>query len=543
MFSIDQNCHSLWDVVPKLQALARRGQKVTHFIEDIDVAFTAVGAAVDEPAQRIERERFHPSGGADWGAALFYSDFLGRLPVDVRGWEPLIGMKVPALARRMGRTVEGFYEEFASSDNWQWIGSSYVGDRDHHRVIADLSVAEAAEFLRQIMARARADVTRAFPEPDAASRAAAWFDAEAARLETLLADHAGGKLTDLYRAWLGGYAADPVELGLTSNLFALDAPAPRVQMLEVFCRDYDRTVGLYNESLAEAGAPLRPLDAAAGELPFFAVFEHLGRTVRSPVRLAGGELIVADRSFTLDGGHVPTADMARAGIRATPHKAVVLVIQACLAEAGSSLALPYRGSLYVPAVRRLAAKLAAAGLLPGRLGPITRVRFRLLDRMRAVATVIRLPEHLAACFGRDEVPAADLGAAWADLAAEAAGRLRTLADPAGRARWQDQAFPELTRELADLDRRRRELARTDPKAPALRGLSKQAKAIETERIARTVRQIARDGQVRDVDYWDSRWALLPWSLALGGEGFYDDLLARAEVYPEPLTGDADEPTR
>ncbi len=36
MFSIDQNCHSLWDVLPKLQALQRRAEAVTHFVEDID---------------------------------------------------------------------------------------------------------------------------------------------------------------------------------------------------------------------------------------------------------------------------------------------------------------------------------------------------------------------------------------------------------------------------------------------------------------------------------------------------------------------------
>jgi len=543
MFSIDQNCHSLWDVVPKLQALARRRRAVTHFVEDIDVAFTAVGAAVDEPALRIERERYHPGGGGDWGAALFYSEFLGRLPVEVRDWEPLIGMKVPALARRLGRTVEDLYDEFSPSDNWQWIGSSYVGDRDHHRVIADLSVAEAAEFVREVMAKARADVLRAFPEPAPAGRAAAWFDREGRRLETLLAEHAGGKLTDLYRAWLGEYVGEPVELDLTSNLFALDAPAPRVQMLEVFCADYAQAAGLYNEALAETGTPLRRLDAAGGELPFFAVFAHRGHTVRSPIRLAGGQLLAGGRSFPLDGGRVPAGAMARAGIRGLSPKAVVLVIQACLHQDGASLAMPYRGSLYVPAVRRLAGKLAAAGLLPDRLGPITRVRFRLLDRMRGLATRIRLPEHLTACFGADEIAAADLGANWADLAAEAAGRLQGLADPAGRARWQESALPELTRRLADLDRRRRQLARTDPKAQRLRDLSKQAKALETERIDRTVRQIARDWQVRDIDYWDSRGALLPWSIALGGEGFYDDLLARAEVYPEPLAGDDDEPTR
>ena len=50
MFSIDQNCHSLWDVLPKLQALAGRGLQPTQFVEDIDVAFTALGSAPDAGA-------------------------------------------------------------------------------------------------------------------------------------------------------------------------------------------------------------------------------------------------------------------------------------------------------------------------------------------------------------------------------------------------------------------------------------------------------------------------------------------------------------
>ena len=95
MFSIDQNCHSLWDVVPKLQALARRGVAVRHFVEDIDVAFTQMGAGPDGGELRLARERFYRSGGGDWGAALFYADFLGAQPTEIREWEKWTGMRFP----------------------------------------------------------------------------------------------------------------------------------------------------------------------------------------------------------------------------------------------------------------------------------------------------------------------------------------------------------------------------------------------------------------------------------------------------------------
>ncbi len=55
---------------------------------------------------------------------------------------------------------------------------------------------------------------------------------------------------------------------------------------------------------------------------------------------------------------------------------------------------------------------------------------------------------------------------------------------------------------------------------------------------RAVRQIARDWQLRRLDYWDSRGALLPWAIALGGKDFYDSLIARAEIYQEgPTSGE------
>jgi hypothetical protein len=164
MFSIDQNSHPLWDAVPKLHALRARGLDVCHFIEDIDVAFTEVGAALGGGGLRLERERYYRGGGADWGAALFYHQFLGRLPVEVRDWEPLTGLSTKALASRLGRTLDDVYDEFSPSDNWQLIGPSYVGDGGHHRVIGDLTVAETAGFLREVLRTAKEDSLRAMPD-------------------------------------------------------------------------------------------------------------------------------------------------------------------------------------------------------------------------------------------------------------------------------------------------------------------------------------------------------------------------------------------
>jgi len=101
------------------------------------------------------------------------------------------------------------------------------------------------------------------------------------------------------------------------------------------------------------------------------------------------------------------------------------------------------------------------------------------------------------------------------------------ADPGIRAEIRARA------EREGLDALHAELAGIDPKAPEIREVWKRIKAIGVRILDALVRQIADDYQTRDLDYWDSRGALLPWSVALGGQAFYDELLAGAEIRPEP----------
>ena len=537
MISIDQNCHSLWDVLPKLQALAFRGHEVTHFVEDIDVAFTATGAGPGSSGLRLAREQYHRGGIADWGAALFYSQFLGRLPVDIANWEPYTGMKTSALARRLDCDVEDLYGEFSVSDNWQLIGPSYVGDTEHHRVIGDLTVAETAGVLREILAKARADCLEAFPAPESRRRTAEWFDAEQALVGQLLEECSAGRLVDVYGKWLGTHLPGGVDLKMTSSLFANHADPGRTALLEVFLADYDRASGLYNEAVEEANLGLRPLDTGSGELPFFATMNYQGHVVRCAARLDGRGIRVGNLSYNLlPGNKLPLDKMSADGVFALAGKAILLVIQARIGSAGRELALPYRGSQYVPAAHLLAEKLRSARMLPGQLRPIVRVRFRLLDRMMDVGTVLRLPEHLRWYFSADQAPACELARNHTELARQARARLESFRDQAGRSLWQRQAFPRIAEEVDALDRRRRELAAKDPKAPDIRELGKQQKRLELRLLRELLVRICHDVQSAEIDYWDSRGALLPWCVALGGRELYNSVISRAELYREDGAG-------
>ena len=533
MLSIDQNCHSLWDVIPKLTALTTHGYKVRHFVEDIDVAFTSLGSSLNGEPLRLCRETFHPSGGQDWGAALFYSDFLGKLPLELRDLEPMTGMKTSTLAKKLRQTVNDLYREFSPGDNWQLIGPSYVGDRQHHRTVADLSVAETAEFLWQIMGKAKADMLKAFPDKASQQRLIEWFDREEFRVEELLKKHARGRLVHLYSDWLKRYLGDSVRIGLTSELFACNRTQVCNELLEFFCRDYDLAAGLYNDALAETDSALRPLRTSNGELPFFATYEHQNHAVRTGLSFQGQDIRIGRYAFKLTPQRKPPFDeMASAGIRAVAGKAIILVIQVRTGTAGESLALPYCGSLYMPAANALAEKLVTCGLIGPELRPVVRVRFRLLERMKQVDTIIRLPSHLAGCFGRDEIPARTLGETYLLIAKEAKGRLKAFRDASARQRWQEENFPGIVRRIAELDARRRQMVGESAQFEQTREIWEEIKSLRAELLDKMVRQIVSDYQASELDYWDSRGALLPASIALGGKDFYDDLVAQAEIYEE-----------
>jgi len=532
MFSIDQNCHSLWDVIPKLQALVVRGHRVRHFVEDVDVAFTAVGASTDDNSLHFARERFYGSGGGDWGAAMFYSEFLSRLPVELRHWERMLGMKIAAVARRLGRSVGDLYDEFSPGDNWQLIGPSYVGDRHHHRLIGDLTVAEVQPFIRELIAIAERDMLERFPARASQLRLADWFANERRRLDSLLARSREGCLVDLYRLWIKEILGTSVDLDLTSSLTAAGACPDHTALLDVFVSRYDLAAGLYAEAIAHTDSDVHPLHTEEGELPIFAVFLRDGRLVRAGAALDGDAVRIADRRFPLAHGRLPMEALKQAGIRCLAGKALLLAIQARLGECGAPLALPHCGSFYMPAAIALQQKLSAHNLLPAPVHPVVRVRLRLLDRMASLDTPIRLPAHLAAAMGCEELPACRLAAACPDIAAEATARLDSMTTDAGRQQWQRDALPETFHEISALNHRRRKLAREDPKSADIRHLSHSVRRLEADILAATLQQIASDWQVSHLEYWDSRGAIMPWCIALDGEHFYDEVIARADIYEE-----------
>ncbi len=532
VFSIDQNCHPLWDAIPKLHALTRAGHRVHHFVEDIDVAFTSVGASVGDPNLRFAPERFHASGGSDWGAAIFYSEFLSKQPTDLRQWEPMLGMSLGAIARRLGTTVADLYDAYSPSGNYQLIGTSYVGDRDHHRLLGDLSIAEVSEHLRELMGMAERDMTRCFPSSQSRARLTAWFGTQRHTMEQLIEMHHGQSLDALYRTWMMQRVPDNATIRLTSDAFTLGVHPDQLALLNHFVTDYTTLADLYDEAMREGNTGQHSLRRDDGELPFYAVFMHEGHFVRAECALRDGAIHVAKQSFMLAEGTIPIATMRDAGIRCLVGKAALLTILARLPKSGAPLALPYHGSMYMPASFALQRGLQRAGFLPGPLHPVLRVQFSLLDRLGEVDIPITLPDYLARAIGETTLPSRTIAEQWRQWKHDAEARLEMYTDETRRAAWLADAYPSLDTQRRDLDARRRSLANTDPKSAEIRELSHEVKAIDDLLLRHLLDQVAKDWQVAQIDFWDSRGAIEPWCIALGGEAFYQSIIDRASIYPD-----------
>ena len=508
--SIDQNNTPLWDAIPKLAALRGHGFAGVHWIEDVDVAFTRQFAEPGAPPI-VAPERVYPNGNSDWGASCFYSNFLGRNAVNPRVLEPWLRAPVATFAKRAGMSVDELYARHASSDNFQVIAPSHCGDH-RHRTLGSLSLRELRDPLMELFTHAWGDTRRAFPSPESRARTDAFFSSEEKFLNAFFESGPAAMFTDLCAAWMARHLPGQ-EAGLATTALA---QGPHT-LLRAFIRDYETLATLYNRAIAETRPGIAPLNIQKGELPFFAVW-NAGRQYRTTLSWQGGALATDNETFPLEDGGPPLGKMRARGLAAVSPKALLLVLHARMD--GRALALPWQGSLYMPAARRLEALLAPRlGLVPG---PVLRVRHHFLDRMGTLETPVAVPAWLAPFVGADELPARMFVARLREAQHEARAELDAFQtarhDPA----------PALTRDIVALRHARGESKDTRENA----SLWQRQKHLQQQHAAATLDRVLNLTHLLGLDYWDSRGAILPHALALGGEAFYRHVLDEAEIFEE-----------
>ena len=527
--SIDQNCHPLWDVLPKLYALAARGHTGTHYLEDVDIAFSRQGAKPGDTELDLLPERIYRGGHSDWGAALFAHDFLGRLPLDVRDLEPFTGLTTAALSRRLETDVDGLYDRWSASDNWQLVGASYAEHAGWHRVIGDIRLHEALPFLRQLLERARCGLAAAFPEKASRQRLATWFDGQDAMLRRCCESEPAITLVDLYHLWMQELLPSSIRLDATSHWCTLERAFAGESLFTLFLDHYADAADAYNQALKDTGVGINPLHTAKGELPFFLIRRYGDRMERAPLVRQEGCL----RAGTMEWPLHEVADRLEAcrlqGGIAIAGKALILVLQARIGSAAGALALPHMGSLYMPAAHAFERRLRERGLLRGTVYPVWRVRLRFFEHWRTCSTHVRPPAYLARAIGIEEGPAMEIAEAIEAAVRQAETTLEALRDPEQRRRLVARRFADRVQRREELDTRRRELARDPACRSEAKALWSQIKQLDREVIEAHAEWVVQLLRTLDVRYYDSRGALLPWALALGGEHLFDTMVTTADI--------------
>lgn len=534
MLSIDQNSHIFWDSIAKCHALAAKGLGVAHYIEDVDVAFTEIGAKTPDEPMTLAPERFHRSGGADWGAALFYHEFLGTQPLEVHDLEPYVGMKISVLAKKLQTSVDELFDKYSPSGNHQLIGCSYIDEeKKFHRTIGDLQARETLPFIRQIIDIAHEDLLKRFPSAQSRRNISEFFDKNSSDFF----DYAE-TLVDIYRRHFSRHSGQNICVDYTSSLLQCRENNPNLQLLNIFTRDYEKTSRLYNEAITETNQRLRHLDTEKGELPIFAIMNHSGHQVRTGVFLEGSSIRIGDMEFKLSpDGSIPFDKLNQAGIIALTGKAIVMVIQIRCGKSAQPLALPYRGSLYMPAAHKLTEKLMAEGYITSTMQPVYRVRFRLLDQMGKLDTPIILPEYLACLVGKKEIQSNEFSQIWEEVSSQAQNSLEGFRSADAREKWIQDNCPKQVQEIQQLDQLKRKIAQNDPKSAQVRQLWTKIKRLSQQTLWKLTDKIYRDYQASQLDYWDSRGGIFPVCVALGGQGFYDNVVENAELFTEGVEDD------
>ncbi len=519
--SIDQNSNSLWDVLPKIEAMASKSLKLTHLVEDIDVAFTSVGKKGQAPELTVEQ--YYPSGNLDWGATLFYMDFLGRLPLNLINLCQYTGQKITQTAKALNISVAQLYQKYALGDNWQLTGSSYTTSTLRHRLLGDLKYDEIQPFIFELLDVAERDILNKFSDTDSQHRTRQWFISERNFLQEIILKT--NTLSEFYCLWLKSHQPE-CTVDVTSNFFKNKAMARfTFDLLKNIVNNYETFRKIYNASITQTGVELSLLQE--GDLPFFVAYESDGQKVRSSLGFTATHFRFGDVEISRSCSFEAFFEYADVLVG----KALLLVILSRTKTAGAPLVLPELGSLYTPAAHCLCTTMIENGFFDHQPFPITRLQFNFLSQLENSESTIRVPKHLRLFFD-EEVSAPTFSREISKVIEQALQILAQLKDNTARARLFNQWAPILSEELADLHRQKEQFGRdasTRHKCIELWPLIKEKEAAKAllcyERIVDLV-------QVSEMGYWNSRGAITPWSIAAGGNSFYQKVLNESVLREE-----------
>jgi len=534
-YSIDQNSHSLWDTIPKLAALAQHNWHGTHFVEDIDVAFTRHGDKTANSQLQIQQEAIRRDGSSDWGAALFYTDFLGRSPLNLHDLKKYIGWSSAAIARKLEINIDQLFAKYSISDNWQLIGSSYTNTPACHRVIGDLDTKQIAPYLQKIIQHAHNNLLETFPQNHAQTRINNWFISEQNLLNSLLTKYKNKKLIHLYQAWTKHHLPKTIKIDFTSTYFTnQEYNKPFYQLINHFLNNYQQLATLYNQAIIQSKVGLNQLRTKTGDLPIFAVIKKQGILMRTSLRLQDNTICAGEFRWSLNKGAnpIPLAAMQKDGVTCLVGKALLLILQARFKPHGSILALPYLGSLYLPAAKQFEKLLQQQNLLPAPTNPIYRIKFNTYNHWQNYQTTINLPQYLHETFNCKQIQTKQFKKQWTNICTQIKNTLQKMQNEKQRETILSQKYPKLYAQRKKLNQQRQIFAKNPQTRPQAKILWDKIKPLDEQILKQQYQWLVNMQQTLNLEYYNSRGAIMPWSIAIGGKQLYQQILQQAEIYQE-----------
>jgi hypothetical protein len=371
-----------------------------------------------------------------WAAAAEMSQLFGSETVVTRDRYLSHGVAFDKLAGDFPGGREALIER--QTEAWGWRGLAGVGGDT--QVTAELPLRDVLPALSELVDWALEGTLNTFPCPQQRETAAK----TAEEIRSLLRRHAElypeWTLSDFYQHLLPhlygvllGRAPERVSVIGTVGLLTLNrktADLPRFRLLEAFLNPETRRAceNAYDASL-EGSAMYALHQFGPGALPFDLVIPGRGRgtlrlTDKYAVIMTPRPIFVSLRSpITSIAGLAEWIEETFGDGVAVTGKAVTLV---SMLSHEFMFVFHEEASAYVCRTRRMNDLLRASGVDVSQ-HPILRIRYSTWDALAGSPVWLRLPPHLAAAFGQDEIQGPSFAGRWRAVVEAQLRRLEELA--------------------------------------------------------------------------------------------------------------------
>lgn len=358
-----------------------------------------------------------------WVATGEISRLFGSETIPTRELLTQHGVQIEIAVRNNPGGRQAFLDEITEA--WGWRGLAYVGSSDEIACCIPLQqVLDPLIDLLQWGVNGSLDHLSA----EYASRASAVAEKLIADVRDYAKSHPDASITDMYRDFLPLFyerllRKPPKNLETTASteLFRFNSETsglPRFNLVRMFLDPRTRSACQEAYDLAIEGSDIYTLDKfPEGAIPFDLVIPRVGR---GTVCLRDGEVVIDTPEpihLAYEGSQLTLEKLSKlveenlGPNNALIGKAVTLVL---MIASEFIFVLNEEASAYVWRCEKMASLMKERGVsLP--FHPILRLDYSAWDAVGVSKVTFRLPEHLAAAFGCEEISSEDFAKSWRDV--------------------------------------------------------------------------------------------------------------------------------